>query len=169
MNRGSIAIAVALIVSAIVVTAAVEAMAVRATMVGNTPWYVHLANADAALDAGRAAAASHHWRDAYVAAMASRRSQGLVEVGAFYRRLGARGGFEAAAVTRARECYLTGLLRARAEHSIDGVLQATEAFLELGDDAMVGRGLQIAREVATRDPDPRAQERVRILEARATR
>src|SRR2546425_800656 len=86
--------------------------------------------------------------------------------GDLYRRIGARGGFHVAAVARARECYLTALLRARGERSLDGVLRATEAFVDLGDEAVVERGLDIARQVAAHDADPRGRERVELLAAR---
>jgi hypothetical protein len=153
----------------IVTTAMMDATAVKAMIVADTPWHVHAGKANAALEADDLGTATYHWREAYVAAVASRRWQGMVEVGDLHRRIGARGGFSGAAAARARECYLTALLRARAEGSIDGVLQATDAFLEIGDDAVVSQGLQIARAVATRDPDPRARERVAMLEARAAR
>jgi hypothetical protein len=91
-----------------------------------------------------------------------------VEVGDFYRRLGARAGL-ADATARARDCYMTALLRARAERSTDGSLKAAEAFLSLGDEAMVQRGLHIVEELAQRDVDPRARERVAMLAARAAR
>jgi hypothetical protein len=130
------------------------------------PAYVHYQRADEALAAGDLVSALRHWRAGHAAAMASRRWEGLVEAGDLYRRIGARGGFHTDAVVRARDCYLTALLRARGERSLDGVLRATDAFVELGDDAIVEQGLQIARHVAAADPDPRASERVQRLAAR---
>jgi hypothetical protein len=147
----------------------VEAMAVKATAAAESPWHVHAAQAHAALEAGQLTAAMQHSQDAYAAAVASRRSDGMVEVGNLYRRLGARGRLGEAAVVRARQCYLTALLRARGEGSIDGIVRATEAFLELKDDAMVAQGLKFAREVAIRDADPRAHERIAMLAARVAR
>jgi hypothetical protein len=49
------------------------------------------------------------------------------------------------------------------------VLRATEAFLEIGDGPMVKQGLAIAHEVALRDLDPQARDRVDMLSARAHR
>jgi hypothetical protein len=147
----------------------VEGVAVRATAAAESPWYVHAAQANAALEAGQLTAAMQYAHEAYAAAVASRRSDGLVEVGNLYRRLGAHGRLGETAVVRAHKCYLTALLRGRAEGSIDAVLRATEAFLDLHDDAMVGQGLKFARELATRDPDPRARERIALLEARVAR
>jgi hypothetical protein len=174
MNKGFIETGLAAVLAAIalvlmVATVVVEAMAVKATAAAESPWYVHTAQADAALEAGQLTAAMQHSQEAYAAAVASRRSEGMVEVGNLYRRLAARGRLGEAAVDRARHCYLTALLRARGEGSIDGIVRATEAFLELRDDAMVAQGLKFAREVASRDADPRAHERVAMLAARVAR
>ena len=130
------------------------------------PAYVHYQRADEALAAGNVVRAVQHWREGHAVTMASRRWEGLVEAGDLYRRIGARGGFHADAVTRARDCYVTALLRARGERSLDGVLRATDALGDLGDDAIVERGLEIARHMAASDPDPRARERVQRLAAR---
>lgn len=145
---------------------AVAALAFTATMALDAPAYVLFQRADDALAAGDVALAVRHWREGYATVMASRRWEGLVEAGDLYRRIGARGGFQAAAVARARHCYLTALLRARGERSLDGALRATEAFLELGDDPVVERGLDIARRLAVHDADPRGHARVELLAAR---
>jgi hypothetical protein len=136
--------------------------------VSETPWYVQLAQAEAKLNEGHATAATSYAREAYAAAMRGHRADGLVEVGNFYRRLGARTGL-AASTDRARECYTTALLRARAEGSTDGVLIAAEAFLSLGDEEMVHRSLHFDEHLAQRDVDSRARERVAMLAARAAR
>jgi hypothetical protein len=147
-------------------TALTDTAALRSE-VSATPWYVHLAQAEADLDNNDVTSATHDWREAYAAAVRAHRADGLVEVGDFYRRLGARAGL-ADATARARDCYVTALLRARAERSTDGVLAATEAFLSLGDQEMVQRGLRIAEGLAQRDVDPRARERVTMLAVRAS-
>jgi len=146
--------------------AVVDALALTATTALDAPAYLYYQRADEALAAGDVVLALRHWRDGHAVAVASRRWEGLVEAGDLYRRIGARGGFHAAAVARARECYLTALLRARGERSLDGVLRATEAFVDLGDEAIVERGLEIARQVAARDVDPRGRERVERLASR---
>src|SRR3989475_5454666 len=158
--------ALVMFVLTIVIVTVVDALALTATTALDAPAYVLFQRADDALAAGDVAQAFRHWREGHAVAIASRRWEGLVEAGDLYRRIGARGGFHAAAVARARDCYLTALLRARAERSLDGVLRATEAFVDLGDDAVVERGLDIARHVAARDADPRARERVERLAAR---
>jgi len=157
--------AVVMLALTIVIVTVVDALALAATPL-DAPAYLHYQRADEALTAGDVALALRHWREGHAVAVASRRWEGLVEAGDLYRRIGARGGFHAAAVARARECYLTALLRARGERSLDGVLRATEAFVDLGDEAIVERGLEIARQVAARDVDPRGRERVERLASR---
>lgn len=158
-----------LVLAVVGVRSAVQTLPLTAAAGSDTAWYVHLVQADVELRADNVTAALHHWRDAYAAAMASRRSEGVVEVGDFHRRLAGRPGVAESARVRARECYLTALLRARGEGSVDGVLRATEGFLAIGDEDMVERGLGIARELARRDPDPQARARIERLAARAAR
>ena len=146
--------AVVMLALTIVIVTVVDALALTATTALDAPAYLHYQRADEALVAGDVVLALRHWREGHAVAVASRRWEGLVEAGDLYRRIGARGGFHAAAVARARECYLTALLR------------ATEAFVDLGDEAIVERGLEIARQVAARDADPRGGERVERLAAR---
>ncbi len=64
-------------------------------------WQAQLDRVDEALGRNDQAQALLLWREAYAAALRSRHWQGLVAVGDTYRRLGARGGFEKAAVHRA--------------------------------------------------------------------
>jgi hypothetical protein len=158
--------AVVMFALSIVIVTVVDAVAFPAGTAPDAPAYVHFQRADEALAAGDVVLAIRHWRQGHAAVAASRRWEGLVEAGDLYRRIGTRGGFQAAAVARARECYLVALLRARGEGSLDGVLRATEAFLDLGDGQVVERGLDIARRVAARDPDPRGPARVDMLAAR---
>jgi hypothetical protein len=169
-SGGALGTVIVLVTCAVVGLAAwVRSPALRSATASATPWYVSLGEAEADLAANDTTAALHHWREAYAAAAGSRRSDGLVEIGNFYRRVGVRTGLGQAANARARECYLTALLRARSEGSIDGVLAAGEAFLELGDADMVRRSVHIARELALRDVDPRARQRANMLDARAER
>ena len=147
----------------VVLATVLDARAPIATA-GEAPAYVHYQRADDALAAGDVVRALRHWQEGYAAAVESRRWEGLVEAGDLYRRIGARGRFEAAA--RARDCYLLALIRARGERSLDGVLRATEGFVDLGDAAPVERGLEIGRQLAAHDADPHARERIERLAAR---
>jgi hypothetical protein len=85
----------------------------------------------------------------------------MVATGDAYRRLGERANFRKVSDAKAREAYLTALFRARSEGSLDGVLRAAERFADLGDHAVVEQCLGVARSVAARSRDPRAEERVR--------
>jgi hypothetical protein len=156
--------AAAMLALMIVIVTVVDAVAMTATSVSDAPAYVHYQRADDALAAGDVVRALRHWQEGYAAAVGSRRWEGLVEAGDLYRRIGARGRFDGA--LRARECYLLALVRARGERSLDGVLRATEGFVDLGDAEPVQRGLEIARQLAAGDPDPHARDRVERLAAR---
>ncbi len=158
--------AIVMLALTIAIVTVVDGLAFPVRTALDAPAYVHFQRAEEALAAGDVVLAVRHWRDGHGTVMASRRWEGLVEAGDLYRRIGARGGFLAAAVARARDCYLTALLRARGERSLDGVLRATEAFVELGDGQVVERGLDIARRVAAGDADPRGRARVDLLAAR---
>ena len=81
----------------------------------------------------------------------------MIEVGDASRRLAADDRRESDA--RARQAYMTALLRARREHSVDGVLRAAVAFGELGDREVVAHALRIAEHQAAQDPRARAQVR----------
>lgn len=167
-SGGAAAVVVALVAGSVAGLTALADTAALRSAVSETPWYVQLAQAEAKLNEDDVTAATYYAREAYAAAMHGHRADGLVEVGNFHRRLGERPGLTAA-TARARECYTTALLRARAEGSTDGVLRAAEAFLSLGDEEMVQRGLHIAERLAQRDVDSRARERVAMLAARAAR
>ena len=64
-------------------------------------------------------------------------------------RIGAIPGFKKAAESRARESYWTALFRARRQGSLNGVLDAAEAFGALGDRVMVEQCVRIAERLAT--------------------
>src|SRR5260370_8188715 len=122
--------AVVMLALTIVIVTVVDARARPAPTALDAPAYLHSQHADEALAAGDVVLALRHWHEGHAVAVASRRWEGLVEAGDLYRRIGARGGFHGAAVARAREGYLTALLRARGERSPDGVLRPTEAFVD---------------------------------------
>lgn len=132
-----------------------------------TPWVSPLAEMDEAISKGdlMTAAAARH--EAYRAAIASRSWEGFLAAGDAVIRLGDATQSRPAAEPDARRLYLAALFRARGQCSLDGVLQATEAFARLGDDDVVSQGLQFARDLAGSDPE--AQARVRLVTDRAYR
>jgi hypothetical protein len=99
--------------------------------------------------------------ETYRAAVNSRTWEGFLAAGDAVLRLGDLTQNRAAAEPDARRLYLAALFRARSQYSLDGVLQATDAFARLGDRDVVAQGLAIARDLAGSDPD--AQARVRMV------
>jgi hypothetical protein len=106
------------------------------------------------------------WRDAYAAALKSRHWEGMVAVADTYRALGARAGFPAVAVAKARQAYMTALFRARGEGSLAGVLITADRFAELGDREVVEQCIRVAKKVAAQSRDPYAAEHLRAFTER---
>ena len=129
-------------------------------------WQAQLLKVEEALARGDLATAERQWREAYAAALKSRHWQGMVAAGDTYRVLGARAGFRAASVRKAREAYLTALFRARGEGSLEGVLRAAERFAKLGDHGVVEHCIRVAQQVAAQSRDPQATEHVRAFSER---
>jgi hypothetical protein len=130
-----------------------------------TPWTEHLEAMDAAIAVTNASAAVLAWRHAYATALDQPGWRGLVEVAGAALRIGAIPGFKKAAESRARESYWTALFRARRQGSLNGVLDAAEAFGTLGDRVMVEQCIRIAERLALLTGDGDAAERVRTLAA----
>lgn len=128
------------------------------------PWTEHVAKVDAALAAGSVPAAVRAWHDAHATALASGSWEAMLESGHASLRIGRAAGTRGAQA-RARHAYLLALFRARNQQSVDGVLQAADAFAQLGDDEPVAYGLEIARGLLSRQPDPGAEARLRAARA----
>jgi hypothetical protein len=129
------------------------------------PWTTHLEAMDTAITTSNASAAVLAWRHAYAAALDQPGWRGLVDVAGAALRIGAIPGFRKAAESRARESYWTALFRARRQGSLNGVLDAAEAFGTLGDRVMVEQCIRIAERLTRLTGDADAAERVRILAA----
>ena len=129
-------------------------------------WKARLQRVDDALARNDLAGAEMLWCEAYAAALKSRHWEGLVAVGDAYRRLGARAGFHKTSDAKARETYLAALFRARSQESLEGVLRAAQGFADLGGHDIVEQCIRVARGVAARSRDPRAEDRVRIFAER---
>jgi hypothetical protein len=135
------------------------------TSLTRAPWTAHLGAMDSAIAINNASAAVLSWRHAYAAALDQPGWGGLVEVAGAALRIGAIPGFRKAAESRARESYWTALFRARRQGSLNGVLDAAEAFGALGDRVMVEQCIRIAERLALLTADADAAERVRALAA----
>ena len=121
-------------------------------------WAQQVERVDAALASHDLRTAREAVRDAYAAAVTSRRWEPLLQVGDAQRRVEEASGFATLGKASARANYLSALLRAREQRSLDGVLAAAAAFSRLGDASVVRQALVVARELAGRDP--LARERV---------
>jgi hypothetical protein len=113
---------------------------------GPAPWAAHLAAVDVALQADDLETAQRAWQTAYMAALASRRWEGLAETADAYLRLA--DATRTSGAPRARALYLSALLRARDAGARDGVLRAAAAFDGLGDREVAAQ----ARGIAARLP-----------------
>ena len=147
-----VALAVALLALMILALAIVEVLVASAPpVVTPSGWATPLGRADDALRDGDVAQALAWWHEARVAALRSGQWEGLIEVGDASRRLAILGGVRREGEARARQAYLTALLRARRDHSVDGVLRAAGAFGELGDHEVTAQAIRIAERQAGHD------------------
>jgi hypothetical protein len=103
---------------------------------------------DAALAAGDLRSALRAWQEAYGASLGGRRWEGFADAGDAYLRIARASGSPADDISRARDLYLSALVRASRSGSLDGVLRLASAFVELGDDEIVTHSLRIARRLA---------------------
>jgi hypothetical protein len=101
--------------------------------------------ANAALRSGDLTAASAASTEAYRAALASRRWEGLIEAADAHLRLAEAAGAPQAGVPRARELYLAALFRARDARSLEGVLRVAQAFDRLGDREAADHAMRVAQ------------------------
>jgi hypothetical protein len=129
------------------------------SVVAPRAWTTPLDRVDAALERGDTTAALSAWREAHAAAIRSGQWEGMIAVGDASRRVGDRGGAPYDGAARARQAYLTALLRARREKSVEGSLRAAIAFGELGDREVFAQALRIAEQQAGRDSITRARVR----------
>jgi hypothetical protein len=97
--------------------------------------------------------------DAYGAALESRSWESMIAVGDAFMAIGRAPGNAAGAQMNARQAYLTALIRARRDHSVEGALRSAEAFQELPDRDVVEQCLHIAGLLAA--GDEQARQRVR--------
>jgi len=129
------------------------------------PWAGHLAKMDAALAAGDVATAQAEWREAYGAALGSRRWDGFADAGDAALRLGRASGSPWAGVPRARDLYLSALFRARDTGSLDGVLRVAAAFNTLGDRDVTTQAVRMADRLAARGATPNQRAQLAAMSA----
>ena len=107
-------------------------------------WTQRVALVDEALARGDLSHATHEWRDAYGAALRSRRWDALVEVGDRAVRIAEVAGGSTHFRAEARQAYLTALFQARAQRAVEGMHRAAAAFERLGDSEMAQGARRLA-------------------------
>ena len=107
-------------------------------------WVKRIALVDEALGRGELSRAVYEWREAYGAALRSRRSEALIAVGDRAVRLAELSSGSGYFLTEARYVYVHAALRARAERSRDTILGIAEVFDKLGDTERAGQVRRIA-------------------------
>jgi hypothetical protein len=121
-------------------------------------WKAHLHAVETELAAGHVDVAVRAWHDAYGAALESRSWESMIAVGDAFMQIGHAAGTPRGARMNAREAYMTALIRARRNRSVDGALRSGEAFAALGERAIVEQSLYIAAQLSS--GDEQAQQRV---------
>ena len=111
-------------------------------------WTQRVALVDEALARADLSRATHEWREAYGAALRSRRWDALVEVGDRAVRIVEVGGGSTHFRAEARQAYLNALFRARAQRAVEGMHRAAEAFERLGDSEMAQGARRMAENLS---------------------
>jgi hypothetical protein len=139
----------------------------RTTTAGAEEWKAQIASLDRALGANDVGQAMRAWRDAYGAALGSRRWEPMFAVGQAALRIGGAAETLKGHDEKARHCYLMALFRARQQKSVDGVLLVAEAFADLGDIEVASRAIDIAGALTRRySDDGQAPERAASIRDR---
>ncbi len=131
-----------------------------------TAWVTHLQSMDEALARGDVSAAMRARQDAYLAAVESRRWEGMAAVGDASMRLARLSGARGDLQPEARRAYLAALFRARHQGSLDGVLRVAEAFAALGDRDAARQALLMASAMAAGTQQTEVAERMRAIRGR---
>jgi hypothetical protein len=115
----------------------------------STPrWVQRVARVDAALERSDLSVAIYEWREAYGAAVRTRRSEPLIAVAERAMRLAERGAGSDYFRSEARHIYMHAALRARAERSPEVILGIAEAFDKLGDSERARQVRRIAEHLS---------------------
>ena len=130
------------------------------------PWIAHIEAMDAALGRGDVGVAVRARHSAHLAALESRRWEGMADVGDASLRLAELPDARGAMVAEARRAYLSALLRARQQRSLDGVLHAAEAFAALGERDAARQALVMASAMSAGSGRAELAERMRTLRER---
>lgn len=128
----------------------------------DAPWRDSIRTLDDALAKKEIGAAERALHQAYLAALGSRRWEGMVEVGDATLRVGEVSGYRKVSEPKARQLYLLAFFRARQQGSIDGLLRAAEGFAALGDREVAEQGIRLAERLAEQGGATEARDRARV-------
>lgn len=127
-------------------------------------WRAYLDVVEKELEHGHVDVAVRVWHDAYGAALASGSWESMIAAGDAFMAIGRASGSVRGAQMNAREAYLSALIRARRDLSVDGAIRSAEAFRGLDDRAVGEQCLHVAAQLAA--GDEQAQQRVRATRQR---
>lgn len=96
-------------------------------------WVQRIAHVDEALGRSELSRAIYEWREAYGAALGSRRSDALIAVGDRAIRIAELAGGSRLFLDEARHVYGHAVLCARAERSAEAIHRIADVFEKLGD------------------------------------
>jgi hypothetical protein len=111
-------------------------------------WIQRIARVDAALERSDSSAAMYEWREAYGAAVRTKRSEPLIAVAQRATRLAELGAGSGYFRSEARHIYMHAAFRARAERSPQVILGIAEAFDKLGDTERASQVRRIAEQLS---------------------
>ena len=112
----------------------------------STPvWVQRIARVDAALARSDLSVAIYEWREAYGAAVRTRRSEALIAAAQRAMRLAELGAGSDYFRRQARHIYMHAALRARGARSPQVILAIAEAFAKLGDTERASQVRRIAK------------------------
>lgn len=138
----------------------------RAQSGGDRDWSHYRDHAERALEAGDTNRALRAWHDGYPLALSTRAWEPMAEMGDLYLRIGRVTNGLSSARPTVRRAYLTALVRARRDRSIEGVMRAGEGFMRLGDEEMSRVCLVLAGQItpdvgygSSVKPDPRESQK----------
>jgi hypothetical protein len=136
----------------VLVLAGLEVVASHRVLVGGTrlqpvergAWSEQLQAANHAIAERNIATADRELQSAYLAALGSRRWEGMIAYGDAAARVAEIASVRPPWVEKAHQAYLIALFRARDAGSVDGVLRAAEGFHRLHDRDVADLALRVA-------------------------
>ena len=111
-------------------------------------WIQHVTLVDEAIEQLDLRLAMYEWREAYGAAVGSRRWEAMGEVGERTLRISELAGDSQEFRAQARKAYRNALFRARAQRSVEGVHRMADAFERLGDAEVAAEARRMAKDLS---------------------